>query len=1568
VDALKSVVPKDKLPSEIFASVGAAWLPDQIYSEFARDISGMNVGYSYVAATAQWLASNRSGGDYSKNNNEFGTPKMGANEILFHLMNSKGIEIKKRVEIDGQDRYVTDEEATEAVRLQADKIRAHWDGWIWKDADRADTLTKIYNDRFNRVVNRSFDGRHLSLIGMNPSITLLEHQKNGVWRGLQDRVMLLDQVVGAGKTYEMIAMAMEMRRLGIAKKPMIVVPNHLTLQWRSDFYRLYPGANVLAASPQDFEKDNRERLFSKIVTGNWDAVIVGHTSLKKLQTPVEAEKKILKEQFDDIARAIEQLKNQRGDRNIIRDMEKIKENLSNKLAKLKDKGGEKDKVVDFGDLGVDALFIDELHEFKNLFFTTQMNRVSGLGNPAGSGKAFDLFVKIRWLQDTFGDDAPLITATGTPVSNSLSEMFTMQRFMQYQLLKDDDLHLFDAWSKQYGDVQTVYEVAPSGNGYRLSQRFSKFKNLGSLMGSYRSFADVITLDDLKAQEIAQGKTFPVPKIAGGKPLNIVAQRSPLQEAFFGVPEAVKDEAGDFQFMNRLDDKTAIVQSEDGKWILQSGGASKSFKTREDATFALISDAITPVMTVDPNSIVGQFDNLRALTRKTNGKINALSLTSLANKAGLDYRIIDPNAQDFADSKINIAVRNMLSIYEKWQADRGVQLVFCDLSVPLSAKAKMASNEKRIYVRDDKGEVVHKKGTLHVMKGFEGLPYYLVAEGKGKDRTFTMYDPVSGVILRQGFDSKSDAHAFAANAVAMEDGQKRWLDLRESARTIEAHEIDDYKNHLGLDNDGDAADFEISAQDIEGVTGTTSFSVYDDMKAKLVAAGVPAREVEFIHDHDTPQAKEALFKRVNAGEVRFLFGSTAKMGAGTNVQQRLVGLHHIDAPWRPSDLEQREGRIIRRGNLLYARDPDNFEVAINRYATSQTYDTRRWQLLEHKASGVQQLRNYSGESEIEDVATEASNSADMKAAASGNPLILKETQLATEIKKLRSLERAHVDKEYMIRSRMHSNRNFAEKFGPELVAELNSILAKRDSSAVLGSFNGHKLSDRDELITALSQIAIDMDAIGNKREITYRGATFGFEKVFLRHIAFILPDGNKHSMESVSPSGCITRMENFVNSLESKIAEVESRIGVARTEEGKMAGLLGRPFDHADALAAAILEQGKVQRALMKANSTAAIKPMERPAFEMAVRRQKERLMELGFGEDLRAFEADMDVEANLESENGDHSRASTGGEQGVRWFDVAPDDVMITTDNVLQQKDASVEVASQLPVPNMEKYILVAADSIASLRKVDVYRVLVESNRPELRDDIAAFIRVKRPDLVGDVDAVLAEQISVGSGINDLPLNSLADDVVELDLVNVDHFKTQMVESLAFNVPDGWLVMNAARPLVGNETLQGESVVGQFYALIDPADYMAEKFVEKNEQLDARLLVKVPMEVQCEMALVDNKFRDAYLQMDVRKRFEQLRSQLAKFEGLQFGELDKLVMDASKKVEIVVEGTHIGQVVEVTNGIVAQKVGRDGKCVRHDFGRLQGLDAVPVEGDLLNIRYRNGVGMAQREVGIGVAR
>ena len=1492
VEALKKIIPVDKMPSEIHAALGAAWIPESVFNEFSREISGGDVSFNYVAATGQWLGHEVNSPDQVKNTVDFGTQMISSLKILNLLMNSRAPEIKHKV--DGK--YVTDQPATEAARQKADKIKAHWDSWVWSDFERAEKLASIYNDKFNRTVERKYDGSHLTFPGMSPMIKLLSHQKNGVWRGLQDRTILLDQVVGAGKTYEGIAMLMEMRRLGISKKPLIAVPNHLTLQWRSDFYKLYPGANVLAATPQDFEKDNRERFFSKITTGNWDAVIVGHSSLTKIPVPLAAERKIIKEQFDDISDAIEDMKRSRGDRNAIRDMEVIKENFRAKIEKLKEKGGKKDNVVNFEDLGVDTLFVDEMHEFKNLFFTTQMNRVSGLGNPAGSGKAFDMFVKIRWLRDTYGQDAPLITATGTPVSNSLAEMFTMQRYMQYDKLKENNIHVFDAWAKQYGDVQTVYEVAPSGNGYRLSQRFAKFKNLGSLMGQYRSFADVVTLDDLKAQEIAMGKTFPVPNMVGDKPLNVVAKRSELQEKFFGVPEIRRNDDGEIVFQIDLTKPVRIVALGNGKFAMARSYINKDsiedfqqfgkdYETAEEAAYALALGAVTPEMDLDKDSIVGQFENLPQLVKETKGKINALSLTSLANKAGLDYRLIDAGAADFPDSKINQAIDNIVNIGKQWEADRGTQLIFCDLSVPLSAKAKMASKEKRVYVRNEDGGLMHKMATMHTLKDNEGIAYFVTPEGKGKSRTFNIYSSFTGQLMKEGLDSKLDAHEFVKTLGKEEGGLVRWLSMQEESRVIGADEIDEYKNENDIDSDEGSIDQEITLHDIEGATGIAAFSVYDDMKAKLIAKGVPPAQIEFIHDHDTPQAKALLFKRVNDGDVRYLFGSTPKMGAGTNVQKRLVGLHHIDAPWRPSDLEQREGRIIRRGNSLYERDPEGFKIVVNRYATSQTYDTRRWQLLEHKASGVEQLRKYTGANEIDDVATEAANSADMKAAASGNPLILKETQLATELKKLVLLERAHRDGEYILNSRVRSERFYAEDTGPKGLQKWKFAKSKLTEDGVLAVYDNKPLHTRDELIVAMNAVAKSLQAADAVKTVTYRGVDFGFQQDHMNnHTRFITPVGDTFLIDMFSPAGSVARMNNWCESIDKTIDVIEKRIAHSVATADELQKSLGKPFEQAGLLAATVEEHGKVQRALMKSNAVAAVKPAEVDEFKAAVDAQKAKLRAYGLASAVDELE-------------------------NVDAFDVvAKPGVLVSLDGGGVQGG-------------------LGDGGAVAPGGVDAQEALLDRVHGDSVSAQAALSSVAEVDSGSSAPA----QVSAVSGLGQV--------------------KARMVDVLSVDVPNGWIVMNAPRPILGQKTMEGDFVSGRHYAALDPADSMTDVYIKENVKLDARVLVVVPREMQMDVALHGNKYRDNYLQVAPGERYEMLSPTLEKLRDLPYDELSKVICEAKS---VVADGLHSGMILSVVAGVVSQKVDRAGTPVHHAASKL----SLPVkEGDVVDISYSGGVGV-----------
>jgi diguanylate cyclase (GGDEF)-like protein len=1249
VAALEKVIPQDKLPSQIHATLGAAFVPEDVYGEFYRHITGAPHEVRYVPALGQWFTKEKGQFDNGRNGDLFGTKDISAQGILDKTMAGQAVLITRVMRnSDGSTSTVVMQNETELARAKQEAIKDEWKKWLWSDAERADRVAGIYNDKLNRIVNRKFDGLHLTFPGMSPAISLLDHQKNAVWRGLQSRQMLLDHVVGAGKTYAMATLAMEMRRLGISRKPMLAVPNHLTGQWRSEFSKLYPSSYILVAEPEDFQKANRQKFFSKIATGDWDAVIVGHSSLKKIGLPPETEKKIITEQMDRLSEAIEMMKRERGDRNIIRDMENIKARLEAKFKTKVNNLGERDKVVSFDELGLDSLMVDELHEFKNLFYTSTMARAAGMGNPTGSDKAFDLFVKSRWLTDTFGDKAPIIGATGTPVSNSLVEMYNMQRYLQYPTLQKMGLDVFDSWAKQFGNMESVYEVAPSGTGWRNSTRFQKFANLPALMSLYKTFADTVTLDNLKAQETAQGRTFPVPKLETGAPINVVAPRSKLQENFMGTPkmQMAADGLPDFGLSvrpgdpNRIkslrfikDDKTGKYEArgmrdDDREYSLGTG-----YETQEDAEMAMVQRALTPSLAVDPESILGKFENLRRLMKESKGKINALSITGAANKAGLDYRLIDPTAPDHPGSKINRAVENIVENYKRWDKDKGTQLVFCDLSVPLSARASSASAPRLVYVRDPSTQLLtHKRGTMHTVVGHEQIPYFAVERGTKDEKRIDVYDAASGRLVNQNLKTKAEAHQWAKTTLDDENARTRWHLARNEVGEIDQDSIDDYNNTQEIDPEETPI---FGRDDIAGASGPAKFSVYDDIKAKLIKAGIPAREVAFIHDYNSPTAKQKLFDQVNAGDIRVLLGSTAKMGAGTNVQKRAVGLHHIDAPWRPSDLEQRDGRVIRRGNMLYDRDPDGFRMRIYRYATAQTYDTRRWQVLEHKARGIEQLRNYdSSIEEIDDIEGQAADAADMKAAASGDPLILEETKLRNEVQALERLSAATADQQAAMRQKARQARQYANVTLPDQIARLKAEgkIATANPPSKEGWAPLEVAGKEFHAIDKFEPYLADIVASMRNKELTvpvrieYRGLAFQIEAraSYDGSVAIKLkaPSGEEMSYytakDTVSPSGFLTRLANYVANIPDRIEfnkrQIESSLKTAEdSEEASKRG-----FDKQKELDDARARFKKVRNALLAKGPP--VSDEERPMFESGTIAQREGLEDLGLGERLHEFE------------------------------------------------------------------------------------------------------------------------------------------------------------------------------------------------------------------------------------------------------------------------------------------------------------------------------------------------------------
>lgn len=1037
VDALKLVQPADIEPVDIAIQLGSTWVPETVVDQFVSHLlGGVHRTIAYQESLGKWVAKIGQG-DRTTTRVTWGTEDAPANHLIECLLTNKPIQVKELV---GHDEYRNpiyelNESKTAAANQKADEIKQAFLDWVWEDKERRTALARIYNDRFNTNVPARYDGSHLTLPGASLDISLRPHQKDAVWRAAQDGTALFDHVVGAGKTIVCVAGAMESKRMGLMQKPMFVVPNHLLLQWKDSFYELYPNANILVAEKSDFKKENRQKLFAKIATGDWDAVIVAHSSFKKIGVPKEMLGEILREQIDDLTSAVVKMKAEKGDRITIKEMEKARDRMQAKLERAADTGT-KDNAVTFADLGVDALFVDEAHEFKNLFISTSLNRVSGLGNLAGSDKAFDLFVKARYIQQK-NEGRGVFFATGTPISNTIAELYTVQRYMQYDEMKERGIVHFDAWASTFGSVVTGWELDATGVNYKLNSRFAKFQNVPELIAMYRTFADVITKADLDRQAQELGKRFPVPKIKGGKPRNVIVERSQQQARFMGIQED--------------------VVGEDGKQVLRDDG--------------------TPVRNWTSGSIIHRMENLPKDPRMD----NPLKITNDARKAGLDYRLIDPHAEDFEGSKVNEAVNDTYATWKEWEARKGTQLIFCDLSTPKRAKPVLAPAR-----------------------------------------------PTTG--NDQDFD-----------------------DDAEEPVTFSMDEL---------------------------LAGSGDFSVYDDLKGKLVGRGIPEHEIRFIHDAKTDLQKSRLFDQMNRGEVRILIGSTAKMGAGMNAQRKLVGLRHLDAPWRPSDLEQREGRILRQGNEFYEEDPEGFEVEIARYATKQTYDSRMWQTIEYKASGIEQFRK--GDSlqrVIEDIASEAANAAEMKAAATGNPLIFMQVQLSAELKKLEALHANHKRNMHNLESRVAWLANAGQR-ADETISTIQKEISTRDANtATEWQFDarGRRYGpDEKELLSGVllgaMKKAIECQATAlfdQPKDVTvgkFRGfdvevyARRGVMQFVVRGALIYQPDNMAYAVDDkFSVSGFIHRLDNFMAQFEGRIAGAETARAKELAELEKAKLEMQKPF-------------------------------------------------------------------------------------------------------------------------------------------------------------------------------------------------------------------------------------------------------------------------------------------------------------------------------------------------------------------------------------------------------------------------
>lgn len=976
VRALEAVQPADVAPEDIHVEFGATWVPPEVYVDFLRLFGVRDAKVAVMPLSGSVEVQSVTGNDASPFKADIENPDYSLASLVSAVANRR-----KLVAYDGSaDKRVVNQERTDNLSRIRRKLLAIWSDWIKADPERADKLSAVYNEVMNTTVERRYDGvTHLRTVGTNPAYSLRNSQKNSAWRMIQSSEVLLDHVVGAGKTMALTTGIMERKRLGLSKKPMVMVPNHLVGQWAREWLALYPGANILAATEKDFARSNRRRLFARIATGKFDAVIVGHSSFGHIPVSPEAEVEFIIREVEHLEQALTEAKRAdskgKGDSRQVRAIKNRIAKRTEKIKELQDKP--RDNVATFEDMGIDYLAIDEFHEFKNLEYSTTLSNVAGMNSPEGSKKAFDLFMKIRLLQEAGGGVA---AATGTPLSNSMVEMYTVLRYLNPGALERRNLQQFDAWVKAFASIEQRDEYTASGN-LKARTVMASFNNLPELLQMYKQVADTVTMTDLKRiyadqmrEENARLGTskreeFPVPKVkTGGRRLDIGAP----------TPDQV-------EFMDYLIGRADILDKKKGK---------------EKQEYA-----------------------------KTD---NALWLMNDARKMSLDVRIIDPTVEDHPDNKVNRAARNIKAIYDRTQADLGTQLVFCDLSTP----TKNAEKAARDFIRDAVKKLGLEKNAA-VVNSLEGLNY---------------------VDKWKALETRADL---------MLDGGTLSDDERERVEKFLESVGDDERSAL--------------------VVADSGFSVYDDLKNKLIAAGIPDNEVAFIHDANTSEQKRDLFELVNAGKVRVLVGSSMKMGAGTNAQRRLVALHHMDAPWRPSDMEQREGRIVRQGNMLYERDPDNFEVEIVAYSTERTFDAQMWGVLARKAGFLEQFRK--GLRTIKEEASDADSYAEFMAEATGDQIFRDKIRLEREVDDLEAEDRSSK----MKRQAAENTLSSADRRRDEYEAEL--AVAERYASADLSAVTFEGQTYRNDLSEVIQAAEAEYNAqmeVYREQEEQYKVARQAWE--------------------------------------------------------------------------------------------------------------------------------------------------------------------------------------------------------------------------------------------------------------------------------------------------------------------------------------------------------------------------------------------------------------------------------------------------------------------------------------------
>jgi len=960
VEALTKAQPKDLEASEIDIRLGATWLNPAIVQQFMMETfqPPYRIRYNnliqvrYSPFTSEWRIGNKSAaGMYDIMSTEtYGTHRANAYKILEDTLNLRDCRIYDTIEEDGKERRVLNQKETMLAQQKQQAIKDTFAGWVWQDPQRRNLLVKQYNELFNSTRPREYDGSHIHFVGMNPEINLREHQRNAVAHVLYGGNTLLAHEVGAGKSFEMAASAMESKRLGLCQKSLFVVPNHLTEQWASEFLRLYPNAKLLVTSKKDFEPANRKRFCARIATGDYDAVIIGHSQFEKIPLSAERQARIIEDQIEEIENAIAEAKEQSGEHFTVKQMEKTRKTLEVKLKKLQSTD-RKDDVVTFEQLGVDRLFVDESQNYKNLYLYTKMRNVAGLSTSEAQ-KSSDMFGKCRYLDEVTGGRG-VIFATGTPISNSMTEMYTLMRYLQYSTLQQKQLTHFDAWASTFGETTTAIELAPEGTGYRARTRFAKFFNLPELMNMFKEAADIKTSDQLH---------LPVPE---AKFETVVVKPSEIQQ----------------DMVKSLSERAAEVHS----------GA------------------------VDPS-----VDNM-------------LKITSDGRKIGLDQRLMNPLTPDDPDSKLNACVDNVLRIWNETKEDNLTQLIFCDMSTP---------------------------------------------------------------------------------------------------------------------------------------KGDGSFNVYDDIRTKLLAAGVPESEVEFIHNADTEGKKADLFSKVRSGKVRVLLGSTAKMGAGTNVQTLLVAVHHLDVGWKPSDMTQRNGRIIRQGNM-------NKEVKVFNYVTEGTFDSYLFQTLENKQRFISQIMtSKSPVRSCEDVDEQALSYAEIKALCAGNPLIKEKMDLDVQVAKLKVLKADHQSQKFRLQDKLLT------KF-PADIQETNAHIAGLKADAQLAAahpqvqegFCGMTIKGvtYDEKKTAGERLVLACSELPNAEEKvigSYRGFELSLRfDTFRSEYQALLKGQRKYTVPlGTDPLGNIIRLDNSLNSFPERITAAENELATLHQQQAAAQIEVAKPFAQEEELA------------------------------------------------------------------------------------------------------------------------------------------------------------------------------------------------------------------------------------------------------------------------------------------------------------------------------------------------------------------------------------------------------------------